>query len=414
MLYDGILSQANKIRFHTPGHGELPTDLLRVDVTELPYSDNLANPTGEIRSLEKNLASAFRAEAAFLSTQGATHNIFQAIYATRDSGAFLVVGKTHLSVYNALRLFCCKAYHVDVLPPFSEFPPDVKTVVLTEPDYFGKTNGAEKVCALLRKNGYCSIVDAAHGAHFAFSSKLPVSASEYADLAILSLHKTLPVLTGGSVLCCKKAFAERASYCRKLLHTTSPNYMTMASVEIAVNRFTTEGEEIYSAIERAVEEFRSTLRSPFVVEPAEDFSRVVVSSPYDGKSLYGALYERGFVPEMSYENKVVFIVTYANYFFLPTLSRILGDLPSLPAFHTQDLPFCRHEKPTLLSFGQRWETATLTDAVGRRAFSEVGLYPPGAPLLYAGDEITDEIARYLTENADRTFGLENGRVRVIQ
>ena len=65
MLYDSIIANAQKIRFHTPGHGDLPTDLLKVDVTELPYSDNLAHPTKEIADLEKYLASAYGAEAAF-------------------------------------------------------------------------------------------------------------------------------------------------------------------------------------------------------------------------------------------------------------------------------------------------------------------------------------------------------------
>lgn len=414
MLYDSILSQSQKIRFHTPGHGELPADLLKVDVTELPYSDNLASPRGELKTLENFLASAYGAEAAFLSTQGATHNLHQAVYARKDDGAFLLVGKTHLSIYNALRMFGCDAYHVDKLTENDEIPADVRTVVFTCPDYFGDASDVEKTCRALREKGYVNIVDAAHGAHFAFSSKLPSSAPEYADLAVLSLHKTLPVLTGGSVLCCKKEYAERARFCRNLLHTTSPNYMTMCSIELAVKRFLSEGEKIYDDIFSAVGSFASALRAPFTPEKTDDFSRLVVSSPYDGAAVADALFTRGFVVETSFENKVVLIVTCNNYYFLPTLCRVLNELPAQKPYVPEKNLFRTHETPTRLRFGQKWETVDLSDAIGRKIFGEVGLYPPGVPLLYDGDEVTAEIASYLSENAEKTFGLENGRARVLQ
>ncbi|MBR1747258.1 MAG: aminotransferase class I/II-fold pyridoxal phosphate-dependent enzyme [Clostridia bacterium] len=413
MLYDSVLSNAQKIRFHTPGHGELPPDLWKTDVTELPYSDNLATPTGAIKDLEKFLASAYRAEAAFLSTQGATHNIMQAIYATKDDGAFLVVGKAHLSVYNALRLFGTKAYHVDEPYDYSDVPEDVKTVVLTSPDYFGKTLPLDSIGKNLRQKSLTLIVDSAHGAHFAFSSKLPVSASEYGDLVILSVHKTLPVLTGGSVLVCKEKFFDKAKYARNLLHTTSPNYIVMCSIELAVKRFLSEGEKIYDDIYRAIDDFTKSLSAPYRVVPTDDFSRLVVESPYDGAAVAEALYERGFVCETSYENKVVFIVTCANFFFLPTLRRVLEELPPQRAYVERQSPFRPHPHPTELSFGAGWTLVPLEKAVGKRSFSEVGLYPPGVPLLYAGDVVTDRIVEFLKSDPEKTFGLENGRLRVI-
>ena len=110
MLFSSVVANREKIRFHTPGHSRPDERLLDCDVTELPYSDNLYRPEGPIKELETFLASAYRAERAFLSCQGATHNIFQAIYACLPYGAFLVVGDAHLSVYNALRVFSAKAY----------------------------------------------------------------------------------------------------------------------------------------------------------------------------------------------------------------------------------------------------------------------------------------------------------------
>ena len=204
-LTEEILKKADRIRFHTPGHeNAIGKDLLLCDVTELPYTDNLLSPVAEIETIEKKLASAYRAEACFISTQGATHNILQAVYAVKEEGAFLIFGAAHASVYNAMRAFSLRAYHADDFSEDMEIPSDVKTVIFTSPDYFGNCLPLEKIYPFFHKKGINVLVDSAHGAHFAFSSKLPVSASEYADLAILSMHKTLPVLTGGSVLCCKK------------------------------------------------------------------------------------------------------------------------------------------------------------------------------------------------------------------
>lgn len=413
MLCNSILKNRDKIRFHTPGHGKLPSELLECDVTELSYSDNLASPSGEIAGLEKKLASAYKAEAAFLSTQGATLNVMQAVYARLGGGAFWVIGKTHLSVYNALRLFSAKAYHSDEFRE-EDLPDGVGTVIATSPDYFGRTLPLEKIYAFLKSRGIALIVDSAHGAHFAFSSKLPVSASEYADLAILSMHKTMPVLTGGSVLCCRGVYAERCRFARGLLHSTSPGYMTMCTMENAIREFSERGEEYYENIRRAVGDFAESLASPFSVVKTDDFSRLTVTSPYDGRAVERALFARGFAAETACGDAVVFIVTPYNAVHLGLLGRVFGELPVLPEYEKTDLPFSAHPRPTALHTGGEWESLPLNQATGRRLYGEAGLYPPGVPLLYGGDILTEEKARFLTGFPERTFGLENGYARVLK
>ena len=411
MLVESILRNKEKIRFHTPGHGTLDPSILDCDVTELPYSDNLANPVAELKESEKYLASAFDTEAAFLSTQGATFSIMQAIYACADRGAFLVVGKAHCSIYNGLRLCSAKAYHVDELT--DDIPNDVKTVIVTSPDYFGNVLPLKDISSSLHQKGIALIVDSAHGSHFAFSDKLPVSAAEYGDLVILSLHKTMSVITGGSLLLCKDQYASRARYARNLLHSTSPNYMTMCSILNAVEDFKNNGQRYYTDIFYAVENFKNALLSPYKVEKNDDFSRLVVSSPYVGEEVYKAIFDRNFVPEMSFENKVVFIVTHDNYYHLGLLARMFNELPAFRTY-VPDAPVHKHERPTELFFGKDWETVDLADSVGRRVFDRVGVYPPGVPLLYDGDTIQKEDVEYLASRADKTFGLENGRVRVLK
>lgn len=411
MLSDRIAANKDKVRFHTPGHGELNADLVDCDVTELPYTDNLLSPVGDILRLEKKLASAYRAEAAFISTQGATFNVFQSVYARLNYGAFLVVGQAHVSVYNALRFFRAKAYHADELQS-DKIPSDVKTVVVTVPDYFGRCRFSEGQNDTLKEKGIALIVDQAHGAHFAFSTKLPKSASEYADLVILSLHKTLPVLTGGSVLCCKELYADRCSFLRKTLHSTSPSFLTICSIEKALEEFTRFGEEYYDEIKQAVTRFKTLLRPPYSVLENDDFSRLAVVCP-NGREASKELFNRGFVAEFADGQHTVFIVTRYNARHLEKLAEAFNSLPPLSAEPPVFFPSAKHDEPAPLLSGE-WETVPLAKSLGRAVYGEVGFYPPGVPLLYGGDVITEEHLTVLTRYRENVFGLENDCIRVIK
>ncbi len=416
-LTAAILENGDKISFHTPSHaGSLPEWIAKTDVTELPYTDNLLSSVSYIAELERKTAFAYKAEACFISTQGATHNIFQAVYSTSELGAFLVVGNAHVSVYNALSVCRAKTFHVDEFPDVSDVPEGVKTVILTSPDYFGNVLPVKSYCETLRKNGYISIVDAAHGAHFEFSSKLPISASECADLAVLSLHKTLPVLTGGSVLCCRKEFAERAMLARKVFHTTSPSFMTMCSIERAIELFCKDGEKIYDEVLSAVKEFASSIKKPFSVKSTADPTRVVLTSPFDGGAVERALFEKGFVAETTYGSDVIFIVNSNNYRHLAELSEAVNGIEGAPLYFGRDLPYKPHPKPTPIEFGLNAERIPLTEAEGHKAFLSAGVYPPGTPLIYPGDEITAEDIVFLREAEEekRVFGVENGLIYVIK
>ena len=92
---------------------------------------------------------------------------------------------------------------------------------------------------------------------------------------------------------------------------------------------------------------------------------------------------------------------------------MFNELPALPEFK-EEMPYKKHDVPTRITFGKEWTTAELKDAVGKRAFNQIGVYPPGVPLIYDGDVIDQEAAKYLSLHADKTFGLENGRVRVLK
>lgn len=410
-----IEKNADKARFHTPGHSGKAETAGVYDVTELSYSDNLLHPQGQIAALEKKIASVYKAEACFISTQGATTSLWEAIFATKDRGEYLLVGKIHSSVYNALRALNLRAYHADEFNS-SDVPEGVKTLVITSPDYFGNCLPLKDICDVAHKKGIKVICDAAHGSHFVFLNELPPSATEFADFTVHSLHKTLPVTTGGSVLLVRdKSDVSACALARKILHGTSPSYITLCSIEKAFSAVETY-PQLYKEVLKSVEDFRRGLKHPFSVAASDDKTRLVLTSPFSGEAVAAALEKAGFIAEMSAENKVVFIVTPNNHKELSPLVKAINalDLGSLAGYQADISYYKEHKNPTLLTFGGNWEEVPLDKAVGRKLYVEVGLYPPGVPLAYSHDVLTEDAVAVLSSRPNNRFGLNGNNVYVIK
>ena len=310
-LVENIQENAQKVRFHTPGHSGQLDGVGIFDITEVSYSDNLLHPQSQIAALEQKIASVYKAEACFISTQGATTSLWEAIFATKDEGDFLLIGKVHSSVYNAMRAFSLRAYHVDELNENTIIPSSVKTAIVTSPDYFGKTLPLKNIGKRLHEEGITVICDAAHGSHFVFSDEFPPSANLFCDLTVHSLHKTLPVVTGGSVLLTNEKWTEKCALARKMFHGTSPSYVTLCSIERAFSDVE-KYPIIYEKVVFHVKHFADGIKKPFSVVDSDDPTRLVVTSPFCGEEVSAALEKAGFVAEMSMDSRVVFIVTPYN------------------------------------------------------------------------------------------------------
>ena len=91
------------------------------------------------------------------------------------------------------------------------------------------------------------IVDEAHGPHLNFNKKLPMSAMEAgADICAQSTHKIIGALTQGSLLQVnsKRVSIPRVKQVLNLMHTTSPSYILMASLDTARRQIALHGEEL--------------------------------------------------------------------------------------------------------------------------------------------------------------------------
>lgn len=426
-LYDAIAkyTKKRKARFHMPSHGgKVLVPLFGsapFDVTELPFSDNLNEPTGVIAEAEKLLAEAYGTEDALMFTTGATSAVLVALAAARGArGESIIVERNaHTSAFSALRTIGFVPHLVtnnkDQAAPLTAETVSLalektkaRTVFLTSPDYYGRCADLAAIRKVCDEKNALLIVDAAHGSHFAFSSLLPDSATKYAHLAVLSLHKTMPVMTGGAVLAVACDLSAETRVFRACLTTTSPSYVTMCSIDYARELFSFRGETLYAELKTEVDEFKKSLPQ-FRFLDNDDWSRIVFDADFR------KLEKAGFYPEIGDGDGVVLIANPVNGGGLAALARALQNarpVTKSTVANAYDCPVLT-EGLVLPPLSARFETVPLSAALGRTAFSSVGLYPPGVPLIAAGEKFSAASIGVLENHKDSSFGFVNGKVCVI-
>jgi arginine/lysine/ornithine decarboxylase len=406
-INSAIESKKDHISFHTPGHnGELSVK----DITELSYSGNILSNMGVVEKSTRMASCIYGAENTVYITQGATTAIHIAIHALKNH-RFLIVGDCHHSVFSAIRLYGVSAYFSPSLDNISKDMLAKRSTVLffTSVDYFGNI---VRIPQEILQN-YIVVADESHGGHFNFSSKLPRSALNDVDILIHSLHKTMPVLTGGALLHFKKKHNMEIKHSINEIHSTSPSYLIASSMELAIEDFYINGNKYYSCVFDSIDKFSSELDKRFSILPSDDRSRLVIESEYSGRAVSNFLETQGVFIETSYQNRIVLIVTPFNYKKLELLSILLKNVNELEGYiiNHKDI---RSPKLRKLLNSHEYEMVNINDSIGRIAFREIGFYPPCIPILVAGDKITIALAEFIGANAKDLFGLEEDLICVVK
>ena len=281
-LYEALLEYKKNasVVFHMPGHklgqGFAHDGAFRdpafFDVTELDATDDLHNPQGPLLDAQELAARAFGAGRTWFLVNGSSCGIFAMIAAVRGTGRssgrygyfgqkILVARDFHYSAFNAMCFAGVRPIYITVnkenhiLNPgcvedaLNEHP-DAMALYITRPGYFGNVCAIEEITRIAQKRGVLVLVDEAHGAHLAFSRRLPVSALEGgADICVQSAHKTLPAFTQCAFLhASKKALSEdiglegRISDALRAFQTSSPSFLLMASLDYAREYMELRGE----------------------------------------------------------------------------------------------------------------------------------------------------------------------------
>ncbi len=420
-LYDAILNYNNniKVKFHMPGHSGVSFGLFsdfKMDLTEVPGLDNLLQSNGVIKDAEKLLAKVYGTKFALMGTSGTTCSMQITIAMLKKLGyKFIAFGKMHSSFYNALRINNLDYIEVNTLKDLSEKiekNEDVFAVFITSPNYFGEIFDIEKIYKLTKSTKNKFVVDAAHGAHFPFSKLFPEFPGVHSDIALISTHKTLPCFGGSSLITCNsESDYEMLMLYRSLIHTTSPSYLSMASMDFARESFEANGEKWYKEVKNKIESFKGTIGG-FEIVKNDDFSRLVLKKKgIDAYKVLVNIQDKGIGVEMAIDDKLVFIVTPFNYKSLDLLDTELRKINTVN-FEQNNTKESNIKIENIENFKPSF--VSLDSAVGLISNAEIGIYPPARAVIKYRQIITKEQIQIIKDNKEHLYGLVNNKVPVLK
>jgi len=462
-------AQQSQAAFHTPGHKKgqgiatelkhwLGSAMFQADLPELPELDNLFAPTGVIQQAQELAAEIFGADQTWFLANGSTCGIEAAVLATCNPGEKLILPRNaHQSAIAALILsgatpvFVEPEYDTDwdmahsITPAGLELAlaqhPDAKAVLLVSPTYHGIVGNQQRIAEIAHQHPIPLLVDEAHGAHFAFHPEFPAPAlSVGADLAVQSIHKTLSALTQASMLHVQGARIDRDRLGRalQLVQSTSPNYLLLASLDVARQQMATQGKALMQQTLNLAKLARSRIDqiSGLSVFPDKTLSDKTLLNKPDLTSGFGALdptrltinvtglgltgFEAdeilhqtlGVTAELPGLRHLTFIITLGNTF--EDIDRLVNAFQQLAEEHqshnsrvkNRQITDIQHLKPqthssSVLTPRQAFFAPALAvpiqQAIDRISTELVCPYPPGIPVLFPGERITLEAIDYLQQ-----------------
>ena len=413
-------------RLHMPGHKGRPLppfgDLLAYDVTEVEGTDSLFHCDGAIRDCERAFSAAYGSGDTLISCGGSTLCIQAMLFLAALSGKKKIIAarNLHLSAVNAMALLGLEP--VWVYPQNSgdgwiagaisprevqallEEEPDVCGVYVTSPTYFGVLSDIPALAEIAHSHGVPLLVDNAHGAH------LPLLASNLHPMALVadfccdSLHKSLPVLTGGALLHLRDpALYQRAKQAMGTFGSTSPSYLILLSIDRCLEEFTPQGRAKYQEAAQQVSQLEALARQKGfgTLEGRRDSMKLSLflgGTNLTGEALGALLREHGIEPEyLSDGGGVLMVSPYNTPRDLERIRTFLQDCPPLLATGVQPQPLPRLPKgmglrEALLS---PQEEILVDQALGRIAAGVTTTCPPGAPLVMSGEIVTESSIQFM-------------------
>lgn len=439
------------LAFHTPGHKQglgahsllrefVTEEGLRAEVSLADELDDLHRPAGCIKEAQHLAARLWGADEAFFMVNGTTEAIHVMLMAALSPGDEVIVPRNaHRSVIGGLVL--SGARPVYIMPERDDLlgiahgvtadtvrrtlceHPKVKAVLAVYPTYYGVASDLREIAEAAHESGVPLLVDEAHGAHLRFSEELPPDAlSCGADLVAQSTHKLLGAMTQASMLFRKggRVPAERVRRTASLFATTSPNYLLMASLDIARLQMEEEGDALVARAVRLSEELRDAVnRLPGLLcfgrermgRPgalALDVTKLTVNVSglgISGERAMRFLREKKIQAELADARNVLFIVSMADtelekgrlFEALKALSSENEGQGKASLLSVSPPPDLKNILSPRETFYAERESVPLGKAAGRIAAEEITFYPPGIPAVVPGERITEEAVGYLHE-----------------
>ena len=443
-----ILTQLNKnkgrdkSRLHMPGHknsGEFKSlfPVASIDVTELSYTDDLSCPAGSIKKAQKDIAEILGAKRAFITTDGSSSGIMAMLFCAREYGNKIIVPRnSHKSVFNACRLLNIEPVIVQgveedgvLLPPAPELietlvvnDVNISGIIITSPDYYGNIAPLNRYREIMDKYKRLLLVDGAHGTHLALNPEREGHAGVYADMWVDGAHKTMPTLTQGAVVCVNNQnLVAKAEEGLAIFRTTSPSFPIMASVEYGIKYFINNPKYLARA-QNSVAELKTAFDGIIPLYPSQDWCKIAVDFKTLGISPYlaqEALEKKGIYPELNDGRYILFYLSPMSepFHFLELKSALLSVCAQKKLLNTyKDVPAVPAADRTysfLYAYRQKTELLPLKQAIVRMCAENVGITPPCLPVVIAGEIISEQAVQVLS-GAHSTFGLTDGKIKVVK
>ncbi|WP_164931656.1 aminotransferase class I/II-fold pyridoxal phosphate-dependent enzyme [Longirhabdus pacifica] len=468
-LYDELKNHYTKrpVSFHVPGHkyGQayehdfatyLP--LLHIDATEITGLDNLQDPQEVIMEAEQLAAQCFGSDQTFFLVGGSTVGILGMLMAVCAPNDVLIVDRNiHQSVIHGLMLAKAKAVFLPVtideqyglpcgidphhLKQALQQYPEAKGILTTNPNYYGISSSLEEIASIAHHHHKLLLVDEAHGAHFGFHPNIPSSALEQgADIVVQSTHKMLTSMTMGAMLHTQGEHAN-ALPIRKALNmvqSSSPSYPILASLDIARKQIVVDGKHL---IDKSLQHITQLLKDidslPAIQYIKQQHNTDKKLDPFklmlydatgilSGKELQKQLEHRGCFVELATSRYVLIVFSIATtQQDLKRLSDALKDIVhqyKLRSEKRETATYSVHfdqEITEVLSFtsplhqNQPIHQKHILKSIGYYAKNMIVPYPPGVPLLYAGQQITEKIAHqlmHILQEGSSVIGLSGNEI----
>lgn len=472
-LADTLLAYAKRrtVSFHTPGHkagraidGRLRDftgkNVFALDVTVFPEVDSLHDPVGPIREAQKLMARAYGVKHSFFLVNGSTAGNQAMLMAACDPGDSVILTRSiHKSVLAGIILsgvwpiwiqprvdqtldIILDASPDQVEEALQKFP-EAKAVLITSPTYNGITADLLEIAEICHRSGKLLLVDEAHGPHLRFHRDFPDSGVEAgADLVVQSIHKCLAGLSQASALhvCSDRVDVNRVKWVVSMLQTTSPNYLVLASIDLARRQAVLHGDDLFDDVIEAAEYARrriNRLKNFFCFTREDirqrgydlDVTKLTINVTKTGLS--GQEVDRILSSEYQIQVDCADIFNLIAILGIGTVrkdvDRLCDALEEIDNKYrgsaknwTLELPSLTTEMvmtPRDALFAKKVRRIPLGKAAGHISARTLTPYPPGIPVLIPGERISQEVVDYLEDLAERNVrvvGQEAETLRTVK